>query len=130
MATSFTWFANGWVEERPPELLRDFNGDRVHWDVARDVWYVANVKKPLPSREQAGERDKAWTRAINARNQKRRRKAAAPANPASADTETPDSKSTKMATSAPAVASSCTPAAIREKAVHVARERELTLVRP
>ena len=88
MATSFTWFANGWVEERPPELLRDFNGDRMHWDVARDVWYVANVKKSLPSREQAGERDKAWTRAINARNQKRRRKAAAPANPASADIET------------------------------------------
>ena len=141
MASSFTWFANGWTEERPPELRRDFNCDRVHWDVARDVWFMANVKKLLPPREQADERDKAWTRALHARTQKRRRTpssaaqhggnvaAPPPADPASADTETPDSKCTKLATSSP-VASSSTPAVIREKAVHVARERELTLVRP
>ena len=43
MASSFKWFgtavsANGWAEERPPDLRRDFRGNRDEWDAARETW--------------------------------------------------------------------------------------------
>ena len=66
--------STAWSAEQPPDLRRDFNGDYDLWNQARDEWYTRAVGRQLPPVSDA-QRDKEWTRTLNARSKRLKRAA-------------------------------------------------------